>query len=235
MMRDLLVSLLAIVAASNSLAQAEDKETKAEGKAKFVSMFDGKKLTNWEGKAGGWWVEDGAITSESTEAKPCLKHHYLYWSGGEPADFVLRFKYKLIGGNSGIQFRSEKRPNFDTFGYQADMEAGKQWSGCLFQHKRGGVVMRGMKAKIAPDGSRKETRFADPAQLQKVIRANEWNEYQVTAIGSKIELRINDKLMCEVDDKDSKQACRKGIIALQMHPGPPMKVQFKDIVIKVLD
>lgn len=228
MMRDLFVAALTILAASSSLAQANDD-------AKFVSMFDGKTLTNWEGKPDGWWVEEGAITSQSTEANPCLKHHYLYWTGGEPADFVMRFKYKLIGGNSGIQFRSEKRPDFDTSGYQADMEAGQQWSGCLFQHKRGGVVMRGMKAKIAPDGSRKEAQFADPKQLQKVIRTEDWNEYQVTAISSKIVLHINGELMCEVDDQDSKQACRKGIIALQMHPGPPMHVQFKDIFIKVLD
>lgn len=201
----------------------------------FTPMFNGNDLDGWESKPGGWWVEDGAITSESTEAKPCLKHHYLYWRGGEPGDFVLRFAYKLVGGNSGVQFRSEPRPEYDTWGYQADMEDGDQWTGCLFQHDRGGVVMRGYKAAIAEDGTRTETQFADPADLLKVVKKHDWNDYEVEARGSVITLRINGQLMCEVDDRDGTYARAKGLIALQMHPGPPMKVQFKDLRIKLLD
>ena len=210
------------------VAQAADQEG-------FKSMFNGKDLTGWEGKPGGWWVEDGTITSESTKENPLVKHHYLYWQGGEPADFILRLKYKLVGGNSGIQFRSQRRPNFDTWGYQADMEAGPQWTGCLFQHTRGGVVMRGKRAVVSEDGKRQEEEFAPAAELQKVVKPNDWNDYEIVAKGSKIMLRINGELMCEVDDRDAKLACRKGIIAMQMHPGPPMKVQFKDLRIKILD
>jgi hypothetical protein len=201
----------------------------------FASMFNGVDLAGWEGKPGGWWVEDGAITSASTPENPCLKPHYLYWEDGEPADFILRLKYKLAGGNSGIQFRSQTRPNFDTWGYQADMEAGQQWTGCLFQHSRGGVVMRGKRAVIAEDGTRQEEEFAPADELQKAVKADDWNDYEIVAQGSKVSLRINGQLMCEVDDRDAKLACRKGIIALQMHPGPPMKIQFKDLRIKVLD
>lgn len=200
----------------------------------FASMFNGKDLTGWEGKPGGWWVEDGALTSQSTAEKPCIKHHYLFWQGGEPADFVLRFKYKIVGGNSGIQFRSQRRPDFDVWGYQADIEDGPQWTGCLFQHDRGGVVMRGNKATIAEDGQRKDEPFATPEELQKVIKPNEWNDYEVEAKGSYIILRINGQRMCEVNDLDKKMACHAGAIALQMHPGPPMKVQFKDLRIKAL-
>ena len=207
----------------------------AEGEQGFVSMFNGKDLTAWEGKPGGWWVEDGAITSRSTKENPCVKHHYLYWRGGEPADFILRFKYRLVGGNSGVQIRSQTRPNWDTWGYQADMEAGKQWTGCLFQHDRGGVVMRGKKAVIAEDGTRTEETFASGDQLQKKVKDGDWNDYEIIAKGSKIVLKINGQLMCEVDDRDAKLACRKGIIALQMHPGPPMDVRFRDLRIKILD
>ncbi len=215
-----------IVAVFGALAETE------EG---FVSMFNGKDLTGWEGKPGGWWVEDGCITSESTPEKPCLKAHYLYWKTDEPGDFILRFKFKLVGGNSGAQFRSEPRPDFDTWGYQADMDAEGQWTGCLFQHDRGGVVMRGYKAKIAPDGTRTEEQFADPAELIKKVKMEDWNEYEVVAEGSHIKLSINGQLMCEVDDKDATYSRAKGLIALQMHPGPPMKVQFKDLRIKILD
>jgi hypothetical protein len=209
--------------------------TQADDEAGFVSMFNGKDLNGWEGKPGGWWVEDGAITSQSTKENPCIKHHYLYWKGGEPADFILRLKYKVVGGNSGIQIRSQTRPNWDTWGYQADLEAGGQWTGCLFQHQRGGVVMRGKKAVIAEDGTRTENEFATGDQLQKRVNANDWNDYEIIAAGSKVTLKINGHLMCEVDDRDKKLACKKGIIALQMHPGPPMKVQFKDLRIKILD
>ncbi len=207
----------------------------AEDEKGFVSMFNGKDLAGWEGKPGGWWVEDGTLTSESTAENPCVKHHYLYWKGGEPADFVLRFQYKLVGGNSGVQIRSQTRPDWDTWGYQADMEAGTQWTGCLFQHDRGGVVMRGKKAVIAEDGTRTEEEFATGEELQKKIKADDWNDYEIVAKGSKIVLKINGQLMCEVDDRDAKLACQKGIIALQMHPGPPMKVQFRNMRIQVLN
>lgn len=200
----------------------------------FVAMFDGATLDGWEGKPGGWWVEDGAITSRSTEEEPCLKHHYLYWTGGEPADFVLRFKYRLVGGNSGVHFRSERRPDYDVWGYQADMEDGPQWTGCLFQHDRGGVVMRGYKADIAGDGARVEEQFAGPAGLQEIVDPHGWNDYEIRANGPRIELRINGELMCAVIDRDEKFSRRDGIIALQMHPGPPMTVQFKDLRIKLL-
>ena len=229
MRRSFLTAALLLLVALLSTVQAAEEE---QG---FVSMFNGKDLTGWEGKPGGWWVEDGAITSRSTKENPCVKHHYLYWRGGEPADFVLRFKYRLVGGNSGVQIRSQTRPDWDTWGYQADMEAGKQWTGCLFQHGRGGVVMRGKKAVIAEDGTRTEETFASGDQLQKKVKDGDWNDYEIIAQGSKIVLKINGQLMCEVDDRDAKLACRKGIIALQMHPGPPMDVQFRDLRIKTFD
>ena len=200
----------------------------------FVSMFNGKDLSGWEGAAGAWRVEDGAITGQSTAEHPGLRTHYLYWKDGTPADFIMRCEIKLIGGNSGIQFRSETRPNFDTFGYQADFDAVNQWTGCLFQHNRGAVVTRGMRATISTDGQREEKSFATVDELAGKIKNEDWNEYEIAAEGSKVSLRLNGQLMCEVDDRDAKQACHDGIIALQMHPGPPMKVQFKDIRLRQL-
>lgn len=210
---------------------------RAEEEAGFVPIFNGNDLSGWEGKPGGWWVEDGALTAESTKEKPCVKHHYLYWKDGAPGDFVLRFQYKMIGegGNSGVQFRSETRPDWDTWGYQADIENGPQWTGCLFQHDRNGVVMRGFRAEIAEDGTRKETAFAASEELQKVVKQDDWNDYEVVAQGHKISLSINGQLMCEVDDHDKKYFRDKGIIAVQMHPGPPMKIQFRNMRIKVSD
>lgn len=201
----------------------------------FVSMFNGRDLTGWEGKPGGWWVEDGAIASQSTEEKPCVKHHYLYWRGGRPADFELRLSYRIVGGNSGIQFRSKEVPPWDTDGYQADLEAGPQWTGALFQHRRGGVAMRGEKVVIDEDGNKTITSLGDPAELQKHIKPNDWNDYRIIAKGPEVILEINGVVMSHAIDRDAKMACRSGVIALQMHPGPPMKVQFRDLRIKFLD
>jgi len=199
----------------------------------FVSMFNGRDLSGWEGRPGAWRVEDGAITG-STNGKPSPATHYLYWKNGQPADFVMRCKIKLLGGNSGIQFRSEERPNFDTFGYQADFDVEHRYTGALYQHARGNVVDRGVRAVYPPSGKPKTERFAAAKSLLEHVNDNDWNEYEVTAIGPKITLKINGRLMSEVIDHSQKHGRRDGIIALQMHRGPPMTVQFKDLRIKVL-
>ena len=113
------------------------------------------------------------------------------------------------------------------------MEAGTRWTGCLFQHGRMFVGKRGYRTTISEDGTREEVKITPPGELQKVVKAENWNEYEVVAKGSQIKLSINGTLMCEVDDKD-KGARRKEIIGLHMHRGRSMKVQFKDVRIKIL-
>ncbi|MFV1969250.1 MAG: DUF1080 domain-containing protein [Pirellulaceae bacterium] len=228
MSRTRLIAGFIVLTAAAVAAQAQDEDG-------FVSMFNGKDLSGWKGRPGAWRVEEGAITGESTTENPSDSTHYLYWTNREPADFIMRFQIKLVGGNSGVQFRSEKRPHFDTFGYQADFDATNQWTGCLFQHRRGAVVQRGSRATISAQGERHEQSFASMESLAETVKRDDFNDYEIVAKGSKVTLRINGRLMCEVDDRDATQACRKGIIALQMHKGPPMKVQFKNLRIQVLD
>ena len=224
-----------VVLAVVSVAVSASALTAAEAEKGFESMFNGKDLTGWEGKPGGWWVEDGLMTSQSTKENPCVKHHYLMWRGGQPANFELRLSYRIVGGNSGIQFRSREVPNWDTNGYQADLEAGPQWTGALFQHQRGGVAMRGEKVTIDADGRKTVTSIGDPAELQKHIKPEDWNDYHIIARGPEVILKINGKVMSHAIDRDRKKACHRGVIALQMHPGPPMKVQFRNLRIKILD
>ena len=228
----------------------------AEIEPGFTSMFNGKDLTGWEGLPGAWRVEDAAITAESTPDKPCKRAHYIIWRGGKPADFELRTDFRLQGpgGNSGIQFRSRELPNWDTSGYQADMENSDNWFGCLFEHTRGGIAMRGEKVVIDKDGKKTVSPLPVPEQVQKLmadaaagggklslsaallkqVKMGEWNSYTVIARGPNITLKINDVVMCQVRDQQSGLAAKDGIIALQMHPGPPMKIQFKNIRIKLL-
>lgn len=223
----------------------------AEIEKGFSSMFNGKDLTGWEGLPGAWGVADGAITAESTPEKPCKAAHYLMWRGGKPGDFELRTDFRLQGpgANSGIQFRSRELPNWDTSGYQADMENSDAWFGCLFEHTRGGIAMRGEKVVIDKDGKKTVSPVAVPEQVRVLIAGNvslsaallrqvkmgEWNSYTIVARGPEITLKINDIVMCQVTDQQAGVAAKDGVIALQMHPGPPMKVQFKNIRIKLLD
>jgi len=234
---------VAVIVASSLQASAADgckKKCDADG---FVSMFNGKDMTAWETDPNGWWrYEDGTLTAQSTSKKPCNKQQYLYWKGGEPADFIIRFRYKATPGdskgfvNSGLQFRSERRPNWDAFGYQADITADDEYVGGLYHHARGPVAQRGEDVVFTPDGKKTVKRFADSNELFKAVKQNAWNDYEVTAIGSKITLKINGILMAKVDDRAPEHSRQRGgIFALQMHPGPPMKIQFKDLRVKVFD
>lgn len=202
----------------------------------FISMFNGHDLAGWEGASDWWEVRDGVIVAESTLAKPCQQSHYLYWTGGEPANFEVRAMYRITGdANSGFQFRSEKRPAWDTWGYQADADSAGIYTGCLYQHDRGLVAQRGQQVHINAAGEKTITPIGDPAKLLDAVRPHDWNEYRILADGPTITLWINGERMCQVEDYQPKFALPRGIIALQMHQGPPMKVEFKDLRIRMLD
>ncbi|MCX8065516.1 MAG: DUF1080 domain-containing protein [Candidatus Hydrogenedentes bacterium] len=228
MMKEQICLLVCVVILISPQVFPQDNE------AGFVSIFDGKTLKDWDGLGGWWWVEDGAITSESTNEKPCKNAHYLFWTKEQPEDFILKLEFRLRNGNSGIQFRSERRPNYDIWGYQADIDDTGEWIGALFQHDRWAVAKRGYRVWIDQNGNKKEETISTPNELVKHIKQNDWNEYEIRAIGNHIQLYINGKLMCEAFDDDAKFSRRKGYIALQMHPGPPMKIQFRNIRIKIL-
>ncbi len=95
----LILSISSLSTSSQSPSQEDD----------FILIFDGKSLKDWDGLEGWWWIEDGTITSESTPEKPCKNAHYLFWTKEQPEDFILKLEFRLRNGNSGIQFRSEKR------------------------------------------------------------------------------------------------------------------------------
>ena len=220
---------LVCLAASLLLASAH-----AADEDGFVPMFNGKDLSSWEGSPGWWLASNGILTAESTPEKPCKGSHYLYWKGGEPPDFDLRCSWRLTGNaNSGVQFRSDTRPNWDTWGFQADMDSAGAYVGALYHHARGLVAQRGEKVVIDESGKKTVTKFAESEALLKIIKKGEWNTYRVLADGPKMTLWINDVLMCEAEVHDAKMKAPKNVISLQMHQGPPMKAEFKDLRIRV--
>jgi hypothetical protein len=201
----------------------------------FIPIFNGRDLTGWDGKPGWWTVEDGALTAESTPAKPCPEPNYLVWRGGQPADFELLAEFRLTqAGNSGIQLRSRALPNWDTSGYQADMTGDGELVGFVYEHARGLIAGRGEGVTIGVDGKREASQLGDAAELVKSYRQEAWNTYRIVCRGPEITLFINGRLMCQFTDRDPNHAASKGFIALQMHPGPPMKIAFRNIRLKEL-
>ncbi len=204
----------------------------------FRPIFNGKDLTNWEGEPGWWSVEDGAITGTTTAAKPLDHATYIFWRGGKPADFELHATYRFTtpGGNSGINFRSRELPKWDIQGYQADMETGPNYTGILYEcNQRGIITQRGQRLAIAPDGQREVSALQPAADWTKIIKQNDWNDYVVIARGPEIVLKINGVVTSHVIDHQQGKSAVEGIISLQAHPGPPMKVQFKNIRIRTYD
>lgn len=205
----------------------------------FKPIFDGKSLDGWKGKEPFWSVEDGAITGTTTKEHPTKENTFLIWQGGKVGNFELKLKYRIHSGNSGIQYRSfEVTPDsFVVGGYQADFESGTKWSGIVYGEKfRGILSQRGDKTIFTREGKPKVVeKIGDPAELQKVIKQGEWNDYHIIADGFTFTHKINGEVMTILIDEHEDKRRAKGIIALQVHTGPPMKVQFKDIELKKLD
>ena len=225
-------------ASASPAARKVRAEADTEG---FVSLFNGRDLTGWDGNPKFWSVKDGTITGRTTAENPTKGNTFLIYTGGDVDNFELRFKYKIVGGNSGVQYRSKvKDPkNWSVGGYQADFEAGKTYSGILYDE--GGVAggrqimaNRGKKVTYSADGQKKEEALPMTSEeLQKSIKNEDWNEYVITADGNHLTHKINGNTTAEVID-ESPKALKSGVLALQLHAGPPMTVQFKDIKIKKL-
>ncbi len=204
----------------------------------FKPIFNGENLNGWSGKEGFWKVVDGAIVGETTPQQVLDKNTFLVWDQGPVDDFELRLKFRISGSdkaNSGIQFRGVQRPDGHVVGYQADIDLGGEWIGALYDEAaRGTLAKRGQKTRVEVNGKLRTENVADAATLLAGIKRGDWNEYSIKAQGNRITLKINGAVMSEVIDDDPKGLDRSGILALQLHTGPPMKIEFKDIRLKRL-
>jgi hypothetical protein len=203
----------------------------------FVSLFNGKDLSGWEGDSRYWSVQDGAITARTTPETPLKSNTFLIWRGGKPSDFELRATYRIKGGNSGVQYRSKvlDAEKFVVGGYQADIDAAGRFTGINYEERgRGILAERGQRVTIGYDGRKSTESVGDKAELQKAIKADDWNEYVITARGNRLTHAINGAVTSEVIDMQGGKSSASGVIALQVHVGPPMTVQFKDVKLKEL-
>ena len=184
-------------------------------------MFNGRDLTGWDGKPG-WWSGRGRHDHLPEHPRKALQGVQLphLERTASPATSSCGSSTALVGGNSGIQLRSLAIPNWDTRGYQADIDASGQWTGALFEHARAGIAMRGEKVVVDEDGTKHVTALGDPDELASTSRRTTGTTTAIVARGNRITLSINGVTMSDTTDNDKAQAARRGIIALQMHPGP---------------
>lgn len=206
------------------------------------SLFNGKTLAGWSNPDMSYWsVEDGAITGRSTPAHPATRNYYLVWQGGDLSDFELTLKFRIrgdISANAGIQFRTSFNADAThSSGYQADIDRAGKYLGALYDEgdgRRQLLVPRGQRVEADASGKRTATQFASPEELLRKIDLEGWNEYRIVARGRRMSGYINGQRTFELVDNDPKLFLGSGKLALQLHAGPPMQVQYKDIVLRRL-
>jgi hypothetical protein len=205
----------------------------------FVSLFDGKTLDGWQGDRTIWSVRDGAITGQTTADTRLKENNFLIWKD-QVENFELRLKFRMEGGNSGIYYHAQKRAAGKTggdplIGTQADFDASGRWTGVIMEYLlRDVLAERGQKVVIDEKGKKQVVGSpGDPKKLLEAVKIREWNEYVVVANQGRVVLTINGVTMCELEDRDPKRLVN-GWLALQVHVGPPMRVQFKDIYLRRL-
>ncbi|MFZ4509101.1 MAG: family 16 glycoside hydrolase [Fimbriimonas sp.] len=206
-------------------------------KGGFRSIFDGKTLDGWKSAdMSHWSVKDGAITGTISAEKPLGRNIYMVWH--EPmADFELKMRFRLTGSpgnNGGFQFRSRLLPDGDMAGYQMDNNRDTSWLVRLYEeHGRETFAFRGNKATIKADGTLSLSPIPG-AGGPSWFRLEEWHEYHLICLGSRIVLRVDGRLAAEVDDGDPTKQAPSGLLGLQLHTGAPQEAQFKDIRLKTL-
>jgi len=208
----------------------------------FKKLFNGKDLTGWNGNPNLWSVKDGTIQGQTTKENPTKGNTFLIYTNGDVSDFELRFSYKIVGGNSGVQYRSKviNPDNWVVGGYQGDFEAGKTYSGILYDEAGGAggrAIMAQRGESVVWDADCKKQvvgALGKSEEIQAKIKSEDWNDYVIVARGNQLMHQINGVKTVEVTDNCEAKRLTKGVLALQLHAGPPMTVQFKDIRIREL-
>src|SRR5438046_2728666 len=192
----------------------------------FMDLWNGKDLSQWEGSGDFWSVRDGAITGRTTAAHPAAGNTFLVWKGGSVEDFELRLKVRIVAdnargwANSGVQYRSRlvDSANRVVAGYQADLDLPGNYVGTLYEERGRGILAQ------------------PPAERRPTIRPGPgpWNDYVINVEGNRHRFYVNGRLTIDTVDLDETRAATSGLLALQLHAGPPMTVQFKEIRLKRL-
>ncbi|MEO8271672.1 MAG: DUF1080 domain-containing protein [Aureliella sp.] len=200
----------------------------------FATVFDGKTLHGWKGDSAFWSVEDGALTGKTDGS--LKENSFITWTDATVRNFDLRVKVKLTaGGNSGIQYRGKSRPELGKFvvsGYQCDVVAGTpQYNGMLYEERGRRILSHtGEKVIIDPQGQP----WVVGTMPIEVFADNEWHDFRVLAEANHQQHWIDGHQTADLIDLDEQGRALEGVLAVQVHVGPAMKIQYKDFKIKHL-
>ena len=229
---------LLAIALTFAVAFAPDARAGDSSEVGFLDIFDGRSFNAWKAPDMSYWsIEDGAITARITREHPCTVNQYLVWDIGELADFELKLKSRVNGEgaiNNGFQFRSRVLPDGDVAGYQMDNNLQTDWLVRLYdEFGRHTLAFRGKRTVIDADG-RFITTDIPEAVGKPWFRLEDWHEYHLICKGLRLILYVDGRLAADVEDHDRARLDLRGVLAMQLHSGPPTVAQFKDIRLKVL-
>jgi hypothetical protein len=200
----------------------------------FKPLFNGKDLTGWDGNPELWSVQDGCITGKTTGPEQLAYNQFLIWRGGVLKNFELRVKVKQSGNNTGIQYRSKELPEngkWSIGGYQCDIHPAHPNNAMVYEERgRGIIVQNGQEVVIDPETKRWLVSERDPVQVDIA----EWHEYTVIAQGNHLIHKIDGKVTIDLLDFELAKRSLEGLLAFQIHRGPAMTVQIKDVMLKEL-
>lgn len=246
--RILILAITFTAVGCKSPVKAQSKE------AGFKQIFDGKSLNEWDGDLNYWRVENGSIVGEITADKLLKSNTFIIWKGGEPNDFELKLEYRITkDGNSGVNYRSERLNDvpFALKGYQADIDGNNYYTGQNYEERgRTTLAYRGQKTTIkGTDDSNASVRDNvknnawtkveikkswNKDSLKTFIKDSDWNEVHLIIKGNRLQHYVNGVLMSDVTDDDAVNRKMKGMLGVQVHVGPPMKVEYRNIRLKEL-
>jgi hypothetical protein len=205
-----------------------------------VELFDGKTLDGWDGDPVYWSVKDGVIVGEVTPETLLKRNSFLIWKGGTVGDFELVVEYRVSAkGNSGINYRSVmlEDAKWSLAGYQSDIEGGDKWTGQNYEERgRTFLAYRGQEVVLKPGAKPEVVReIGTMEELQKAVKKEDWNTCRIAAKGNVMQHFVNDVLMSEVEDLDPEKRVLEGLLGVQVHVGPPMKIEYRKIALKRLN
>lgn len=212
----------------------------ADDNTGFVSIFDGKTLTGWDGDPKFWRAENGSIVGESTPENQVTRNTFLIWRGGTLKDFELKTDFRMSGTNSGIQFRSREIPEAGKWvlgGYQADMDASNTYTGGMAEERGRANVMvrRGEMIRVTEENDYKLLGMAaDPDEIGRSFVLNGWNTYHIIAKGNLLIQILNGRVSVIMIDEAEKARAMEGVLGLQMHTGSPFKIEFRNVLYRKL-
>ena len=225
--------IMAMLLVLSVFASAQDRKTG------FKRIFDGKTMKNWDADTAHWRIENGSFIGEVSPEKQLKTNTFLIYKGKVPENFEFMATYRISPeGNSGVQYRSEPVENvpYGLKGYQADIDGANRYTGQNYEERgRGFLAMRGQQATLQT--GQKPTingSVGDSDKLKEQIRIDDWNTIHIIARGNNMKHYINGVLMSETTDEDPTKRKLEGLIGLQVHVMPKMKVEYKDIFLKEL-